>query len=160
MSVRFLVMALTGALAFSAAAAAAGAEGDWLLVEFASSKPPCADVSADERCWGTQGDLAQFEMRAGETLELKTGQDVPPAWVRFRRLWVHSNEIAGHGEPDYSISLEQTPAGARLVVVDDDQWYVQSLPLNEWTRLRSREGHGDIWTRVSAPPYELSARSP
>lgn len=125
----------------------ASSADDWLLVEFSKTPPTCDQVDANDRCWGTQSEIASFEMRAGETLTLPSSGVLPPAWVRLRHLWVYAPDAAGEGA--FTITLDRTPLGARLAVADGDHSYLQSLALNQWVKLEDRGRSQQLWTRVS-----------
>ena len=135
-----IVFVLTGA-------GFAHAMDDWYLLEVADAKPACIDVEdARTRCMGTESDVARFEMRSGEKLDLPQGADVPAAWVRFNRMWVHSGSATAALRR--SIALERTPMGARLIIDDPGRSYVQSIPLNEWVEMRGNL-NPKLWVRVS-----------
>jgi len=134
-------------LLISATAVYAASADDWLLVEFSKSPPACEQVDANDRCWGTQAEIASFEMRAGETLTLPASGVLPPAWVRLRRLWVDAS--ASIGDSTFTITLDRTPLGARLQVSDGDHSYLQSMALNQWVQLTDRGRNQTLWTRVN-----------
>jgi hypothetical protein len=143
--------AVTVALLFAQTAWSAVA-GDWLLVEFSRSAPACEDVADNDRCWATRSDVASFEMRDGETLELPSDGILPPAWVRMRRLWVNTADFTA-ADQSFRITLDRTPIGARLQVIDGERSFLTSLPLNEWVRMDDRNQGEVIWTRVSGAAY-------
>lgn len=125
------------------------AAGDeWLLLEITRRTPTCENVEPGDRCWGTQPEVASFEMRAGETLTLPTGDVVPPAWVRLRHLWVYASDSV-NASSNFTITLDRTPLGARLQISDGTNSYLQSLPLNQWVELTDQSSNRPLWTRVS-----------
>jgi len=125
------------------------AAGDeWLLLEITRRTPACQDLDPGDRCWGTEPQVASFEMRAGETLTLPTGEVVPPAWVRLRHLWVHTSD-AVNASSTFTITVDRTPIGARVQISDGTNSYLQSLPLNQWTELTDQTSKQTLWTRVS-----------
>ncbi len=121
---------------------------EWLLVEFSGALPACEDIAENERCWGTRSDVASFEMRDGETLELPAGNVLPPAWVRMRHLWVNTANVTS-AQQNFRITLDRTPIGARLQVVDGERSFLTSLPLNEWVQMDDRNHSDALWVRVS-----------
>ncbi len=131
----------------SATVAFASYADDWLLVEFSKTPPACEQVDTNDRCWGTQSDIASFEMRAGETLILPASEVLPPAWVRLRHLWVYAPDATG--DDALTITLDRTPLGARLQVSDGNNSYLQSVALNQWVQLEDRGRSQTLWTRVS-----------
>lgn len=139
-----LALLVTSNLAFASSA------DDWLLVEFSRTPPACEQVNVNDRCWGTQSDIASFEMRAGETLSVPTSGVLPPSWVRLRHLWVSAPEAAGNNS--FTITLDRTPIGARLLVSDGDNNYLQSVTLNRWVKLDDRGRSQTLWARVSGSP--------
>jgi hypothetical protein len=145
-SVRLLTrLMLAGGLSFSVSSALA--EAPWYLLEFADSKPPCVDTVADSRCVGTSPKVSRFEMRAGERIEIPEGQPLPPAWAEWNRLWIYAPAVTDQNLLR-SIELAATPLGARLIVVDGDRRYLQSVELNRWQALRA-DNQPKLWVRVS-----------
>ena len=128
---------------------------DWLLVEFTRNLPPCENVEPDDRCWGTDAEIASFEIRAGETLVRPHSGLLPPVWVALQQFWVPA---AGIGtDTEFTITVERTPMGARIQLNDGEVSYLQSLPLNQWARLspadkQNRNGNERVWARVIAEP--------
>lgn len=123
------------------------AEDTWFLLEFAGSKPPCANVAPQERCVGTMPRVSRFEIRDGERIEMPGSGQVPPAWAEFNRMWVYAPAVAG-SSLQRSVELAATPLGARLIIQDEDRQYLQSVELNQWVALE----HGSqpkLWVRVS-----------
>ncbi|MGE0624002.1 MAG: hypothetical protein AB7I04_06200 [Pseudomonadales bacterium] len=126
---------------------ATGQSSDWFLLEFADSRPPCADVAADQRCVGTQPRIAHFEMRDGERIEMQSGSDAPPVWTAFGGVWVYATQTV----QDYqntAIELTATPTGARLIISDRGRHYLQSVPLERWVALES-DVDPTLWVRVT-----------
>jgi len=121
----------------------------WYRLEFAGSKPPCADREPTDtsRCYGTKPETSLFEMRDGERIEMPGGNQLPEAWMMLNRIWTYAPAVAG----EYlgrSIELTGTPMGARLIIEDGDRQYLQSVELNRWIRL----GTGNqmkLWVRVT-----------
>lgn len=119
----------------------------WYLLEFADSRPPCMDKPAESRCIGTRPRTTLFEIRDGERIEMPVGTALPPVWVEFNRLWTYAPGTA-IGPTMRSIQLDATPLGARLIILDQNRQYLQSVPVGSWAVLE----HGNqskLWVRVS-----------
>jgi len=130
---------------------------DWFLVEFSSGRPACTEaVDSETRCWGTRSDIARFEMRADERLELPGSGHIPPAWTTFNGIWVYGSGAAST-TMRRSISLTPTPLGVRLIISDEGTDYLQSIPLNEWMELDHRTGR-KLWARVSTTAADTNDR--
>ncbi len=146
---RTLMVLLAGLVLWSAAVADTESAPAWFMLEFAESKPPCADVPPGARCVGTRPRIRTFEMRDGERIEAAGGTDLPPAWAALDQMWVWVPAAAG-GYQRRVIELAATPSGARLLIEDGDRQYLQSVPLDRWTALDG-EGQPELWVRVT--PY-------
>ncbi len=125
----------------------AAAAESWFLLEFADSKPPCLEIPEGSRCIGTQPRATVFEMRDGERIEMPAEAPLPPAWAAWEQLWVYTPAIAGSRD-SRAIELAATPMGARLLIVDGEYQYLQSVPLARWTALE-RRNQPKLWVRVS-----------
>ena len=143
-----LLLGLLGSAAVLISRTAVAAER-WFLLEFADGKPPCTDVREGSRCIGTAPKTTVFEMRDGERIEMPDRAELPPAWAVLEQMWVYAPAVTGqHGRR--SIELTATPMGARLLISDGDQHYLQSIPLTRWMALEA-PNQPKLWVRVS--PY-------
>ena len=137
----FLLAALLGAGLTHAAE-------DWYLLEFAKSRPPCADVPEGTRCLGTRPKMAVFEIRDGERIEMPHTGEIPPAWARFNQMWVYASTATAATDNRF-IELVATPAGVRLLIEDRGRQYLQSVPLGKWVAL-DNDADPKLWVRVTA----------
>lgn len=139
-------LGLTVLLALTSGSASAEAYA-WYQLEFADSRPPCVEVSPEQRCVGTQPRIARFEMRDGERIEMLSGSNVPPVWAAFGGVWVYATAAAGDYQ-NTAIELNATPTGVRLIISDRGRHYLQSVPLSRWVALES-DVDPTLWVRVT-----------
>lgn len=119
----------------------------WYRLEIADARPPCMDAPAGSRCTGTQPRISLFEMHDGERIDMPSSQPLPPAWIELNRMWIYAPAVTDRSR-ERSIQLTATPMGARLLLVDGERQYLQSIELSRWTTMETAQG-ARLWVRVS-----------
>lgn len=138
----------------SAGLASAEEPERWYLLELSAAKPPCEDAG-NARCYGTQPEITEFEIRSGERLEIPERGSLPPSWVRMRDLWVYAPAVDDNG---FVLALDRTPSGVRIILRDAGVSFVQSLGLDRWTRLDGNDGR-TLWARATRLQFERADSS-